>query len=166
MRNTSGTRRSIAAALAAAALALGGCTSAEPQGEPPVSASVQPEQIISGDRAIVELAQDLTATFGPLEFSSIRPNDPLPEHRQGLALDVMIPGWDTPTGQQLGDRIAAWVAEHAQDYRVRYLIWRQHYQPFPADQNDGAPMQDRGSPTQNHLDHLDITINPAGVGNV
>ncbi len=161
---TSRTAGSIAAI--AVALALGGCTSAEPISEPPISASIHPEHIINGDRAIVELAQDLTATFGPLEFSSIRPNDPYPEHRQGLALDVMIPGWDTPAGQQLGDQIASWVSEHAQDYRVRYLIWRQHYRPFPVDRYHSAPMQDRGSPTQNHLDHLDITVHPAGDGHV
>lgn len=162
------TRRRIAGAVVSAALAaavlFGGCTSTDSVSEPPVSTSA--EQIITGDRAVVELAQNLTAAFGPLEFSSLRPNDTIPEHRQGLALDVMIPGWDTPAGQQRGDRIAAWIAEHAGDYRVSYTLWRQHYQPFPATKYQGAMMEDRGSPTQNHLDHLHITVHPAGGGDV
>ncbi len=103
------TRRFAASTVAAlaAAVFLGGCTATESVSEPPVSTSA--EQIIAGDRAVVELAQDLTNRFGPLQFSSVRAGDPLPEHARGLALDVMIPGWDTPAGQQLGDEIAAWI---------------------------------------------------------
>lgn len=149
----------VSAALGAAVL-LGGCASSEP----PVRSSA--EQIIEGDRAVVELAQDLTAAFGQLQFSSTRPDDPLPEHAHGLALDVMVPGWDTPAGQQLGDQIAAWVAERAGQYRVSCTLWRQHYQPFPTTKYQSAMMEDRGSPAANHFDHLHITVNPAGDGNV
>ena len=160
------TRRFAASTVAAlaAAVFLGGCTATESVSEPPVSTSA--EQIIAGDRAVVELAQDLTNRFGPLQFSSVRAGDPLPEHARGLALDVMIPGWDTPAGQQLGDEIAAWIAEHAGDYRVSYTLWRQHYQPFPTSKYQAAMMEDRGSPTANHLDHLHITVDPAGPTDV
>lgn len=164
-------RRPITATMAVSAsvcavLLIGGCTDTP---APPASGSSAPsmtEQIINGDRAVVELAQDLTAVFGPLEFSSVRPHDPYPEHAEGLALDVMVPGWDTPAGRELGDRIAVWVSDHAPDYRVSYTLWRQHYQPFPADVYDAAAMEDRGSPTANHLDHLHITVNPAGAQDV
>ncbi|MEU3475868.1 hypothetical protein [Rhodococcus sp. NPDC006774] len=162
------TGRPLASAVASAAVAagvlLGGCASSEPVSEPPVSTSA--EQIIAGDRAVVELAQDLTDRFGPLQFSSVRAGDPLPEHARGLALDVMVPGWDTPAGQQLGDEIAGWVFERAGDYRVSYTLWRQHYQPFPAGKYQAAMMEDRGSPAANHLDHLHITVDPAGDGDV
>ena len=158
-------RRAVASAAAlAAAMLLSGCASSEPAGEPPVSTSAA--QIVQGYRAVVELAQALTAAFGPLEFSSVRSGDTLPEHARGLALDVMVPSWDTPTGEQLGDEIAGWISEHAGDYRVSYTLWRQHYQPFPATKYQGAMMEDRGSPTANNLDHLHITVDPAGPNNV
>ena len=168
MSHTTITHRPLAGAIAAASLAaamlLGGCAAGDQVSAPPVSTSA--EQIIAGDRAVVELAQDLTGRFGPLQFSSVRSGDPLPEHARGLALDVMVPGWDTPAGQQLGDDIAAWVFEHAGDYRVSYTLWRQHYQPFPAAKYEGAMMEHRGSASANHFDHLHITVDPAGPDDV
>ena len=160
-------RRPIAATTAVAAsmcavLLVGGCAATSSEPAPPTSST----QIVNGDPAVVELAQDLTAVFGPLEFSSVRPHDPYPEHAEGLALDVMVPGWDTPAGRELGDRIAVWVSDHAPDYRVSYTLWRQHYQPFPTNVYKAALMEDRGSPTANHLDHLHITVNPAGAQDV
>ena len=160
-------RRPIAATTAVAvsmcaALLVGGCAATSSEPASPTSST----QIVNGDPAVVELAQDLTAVFGPLQFSSMRPNDPSPEHARGLALDVMVPGWGTPAGQKLGDRIALWVSDHAPDYRVSYTVWRQHYQPFPANVYQAALMEDRGSPTANHLDHLHITVNPAGTQDV
>ncbi|ETD30787.1 hypothetical protein [Williamsia sp. D3] len=160
-------KRPIAATIAVAAsmcaaLLVGGCAATSSEPAPPTSST----QIINGDPAVVELAQDLTAVFGPLEFSSVRPHDPYPEHAEGLALDVMVPGWDTPAGRELGDRIAVWVSDHAPDYRVSYTLWRQHYQPFPTNVYKAALMEDRGSPTANHLDHLHITVNPAGAQDV
>lgn len=38
--------------------------------------------------------------------------------------------------------------------------------PFPTTKYQSAMMEDRGSLTADHFDHLHITVNPAGDGNV
>ncbi len=55
----------------------------------------------------------------------------------------------------LGDEVAAFTLDHMTEYGVWYTIWRQRY-------NDGSgwdPMEDRGSITQNHYDHVHVSFN-------
>ncbi|WP_326834538.1 hypothetical protein VSH64_06375 [Amycolatopsis rhabdoformis] len=69
------------------------------------------------------------------------------DHPAGLALDFMV---DTTTGNAL----AAYVLAHQSQFGVTYVIWRQRY-------NDGSgwdPMEDRGSPTANHFDHVHVSF--------
>lgn len=50
----------------------------------------------------------------------------------------------------LGDALAAFALAHQAEYGIWYVIWRQRI-------NDGSgwePMEDRGSITQNHYDHV------------
>ena len=55
-----------------------------------------------------------------------------------------------------GDSIAAWVQSHVGEFNVKYIIWRQRYWE-PGSSWD--PMEDRGSPTANHYDHVHVTVN-------
>lgn len=69
------------------------------------------------------------------------------EHPQGLALDFMV---GTATGNALADHVLA----NRKAYGVTYVIWLQRY-------NDGSgwkPMEDRGSPTANHMDHVHVSF--------
>ena len=72
------------------------------------------------------------------------------EHSTGQAVDLMI------SGRSQGDSVAAWVQAHAGEFNVKYVIWRQRYWE-PGSSWD--PMEDRGSPTANHMDHVHVTVN-------
>ncbi|MFI6094945.1 hypothetical protein ACIA8G_05290 [Lentzea sp. NPDC051213] len=69
------------------------------------------------------------------------------DHPAGLALDFMV---NTATGNALADHVLA----NRKAFGVTYVIWRQRY-------NDGSgwsPMEDRGSPTANHMDHVHVSF--------
>ncbi|MEZ2123003.1 peptidoglycan DD-metalloendopeptidase family protein [Corynebacterium sp. CCM 9203] len=84
-----------------------------------------------------------------------RASDPYPDHPDGRALDVMIPAYTTAQGIQLGDSIKDWVYINRQALGVEYVLWRQ-----TSYTGDGVakPMEDRGSSTANHMDHVHITV--------
>ena len=63
--------------------------------------------------------------------------DSLKWHPNGLALDVMIPNWNTPQGKALGDEVLAFVKANKEALGVDHAIWRQamYYGP-----GGGEPM--------------------------
>ena len=72
------------------------------------------------------------------------------EHTTGQAIDFMI------SSKSQGDAVAAWVQGHVSPFNVKYVIWRQRYwEPG----SDWRLMEDRGSPTANHMDHVHVTVN-------
>lgn len=84
-----------------------------------------------------------------------RPPDGYNEHSSGQAVDIMIPGWDTPEGKALGDEVSKWVLSHAAQFGVDYTIW-QHGQHDP----DGTftPYPDKGSDNANHMNHVHVHV--------
>lgn len=96
---------------------------------------------------------DVIAAMFPAisDIGGYRASDPYPDHPSGRALDIMIPGYDTPQGKAYGDAINQFLHANAAALGIDSTIWRQQYQPA-----GGAPstMEDRGSPTQNHMDHI------------
>lgn len=107
----------------------------------------------------IKLARAICAVFGDRidTIGGWRPSDPYPDHPSGLAIDIMVPDYFTPEGSQLGSDIAGWVMDHAKEYGANYLIHKQTYW-----QPDGYSyvMEDRGSDTQNHYDHVHVLVNP------
>lgn len=87
------------------------------------------------------------------EIGGVRP-DSMKWHPNGLAIDVMIPNWDTAAGRALGDRIAEFAFSHAKQFGLEYVIWQQTYRPA-----QGTPhlMPDLGSPDANHYTHVHIS---------
>jgi hypothetical protein len=79
------------------------------------------------------------------------------DHGRGLALDVMIPGW-TGEGALVGTDMAAWVQANATNLGVDYIIWQQQF--WQVGMSRWQMMGDRGSPTQNHMDHVHISLKP------
>ena len=69
---------------------------------------------------------------------------------QGHAADFMVYG-NTARGYQ----IANFVVANAGWLRVKYMGWWQHYW---SPQTGWRPMANRGSPTQNHMDHVHVTF--------
>lgn len=104
-------------------------------------------QTILAERAISKRFPEIK------EMSGVRP-DSMKWHPNGLAIDVMIPHWDTPAGRALGDRIVDYVFQNADRFGLEYVIWQQTYRPA-----SGTPhlMENRGSPDANHLTHVHIS---------
>jgi hypothetical protein len=73
------------------------------------------------------------------------------------ALDILVSDvyGELPSDDNaLGDAVAELALAHQPEHGVWYVIWRQRY-------NDGAgwdPMEDRGSITQNHYDHVHVSF--------
>lgn len=82
------------------------------------------------------------------------------EHSSGNAIDVMIPNWDTPEGKALGDQVAAFALQNADALGLSWVLWQQR--SFNAGDTAGKAMEDRGSSTANHLDHVHIFMNKNG----
>jgi hypothetical protein len=70
-------------------------------------------------------------------------------HPSGLALDYMVL---SNTG--LGEAIVAYHIAHWNDLGVEYIIYKQRILQSPTGAWSG--MEDRGSPTANHMDHVHV----------
>lgn len=82
-----------------------------------------------------------------------RPVDPYPDHPSGRALDVM-----TYTDQALGDKVLNYLFDNNGFFKMQYAIWKQ---AMWYKKGAPQPMADRGSPTQNHMDHVHAYFEPS-----
>ena len=96
----------------------------------------------------VRLCSAVNSAFNPPSIGGYRPN--AGEHSTGQAVDFMI------SSQSQGDAIAAFVQSHVSEFDVEYIIWRQRYWT-PG--SSWELMEDRGSITANHYDHVHVTVN-------
>jgi phage-related minor tail protein len=107
----------------------------------------------------IAVKDQIASQFGNInDIGGWRPPDGFNEHSSGRAIDVMIPGWNTPAGKAEGDQVAATALKNP---NVKYVLWQQTQW-----NSDGTskPMSDRGSPTQNHMDHVHVyTYENAGA---
>ena len=101
--------------------------------------------------------EEIANLFGITSFSGYRPGDS-GDHGKGLAIDFMV-----PESSELGDKIAEYAIQNMASRGISYIIWKQRfYAPFdskygPA--NTWNPMPDRGSVTENHYDHVHVSMN-------
>ena len=72
------------------------------------------------------------------------------EHGVGRAIDIMC-------SSSLGDDISAWVRENANALGVSEVIWQQRIWTVERSSEGWRPMEDRGSATANHMDHVHVT---------
>ncbi len=85
--------------------------------------------------------------------------DSLKWHPNGQAIDVMIPNPTSPHGKALGNAILRFALQHSHEFSLNHAIWQQTmYNP----DGSSSRMEDRGSPTQNHMDHVHIATNGGG----
>jgi hypothetical protein len=85
-------------------------------------------------------------------YGGLRPGDPQ-DHGTGNALDAMVYG-DSATG----DAVLAFLLEHIEEFDLKYVIWSQRiYGSWNGWSAEWMP--DRGSGTQNHYDHVHISVN-------
>ena len=106
---------------------------------------------------IAAFKEEIANLFGITSFSGYRPGDS-GDHGKGLAIDFMV-----PESSELGDKIAEYAIQNMASRGISYIIWKQRfYAPFdskygPA--NTWNPMPDRGSVTENHYDHVHVSMN-------
>lgn len=84
-------------------------------------------------------------------------------HPAGLALDFMVPLDDD--GKALGDAISQYAIDNADHLNVKYIIWYQRIYHIDRPGSGWQAMDDRGSATQNHLDHPHISFTAEATGN-
>jgi hypothetical protein len=73
---------------------------------------------------------------------------------QGRAADFMV-----YSDRAKGDAVAQYVIDNAARFRVEYVIWKQRI--YLVSSGSWRAMEDRGSPTANHLDHPHVAFRPA-----
>ncbi len=81
-------------------------------------------------------------------------------HTAGLALDFMTD--DIPAGKATGDALAAYAKAHHAELGVQYIVWRQHIWNIARDDEGWRAMPDRGNPTDNHMDHVHLSLTGDG----
>ena len=101
--------------------------------------------------------EEVANLFGITSFSGYRPGDP-GDHGKGLAIDFMV-----PVSSALGDQIADYAIKNMASRGINYIIWKQRfYAPFDSKYGPAYtwnPMPDRGSVTENHYDHVHVSMN-------
>ena len=101
--------------------------------------------------------EEVANLFGITSFSGYRPGDS-GDHGKGLAIDFMV-----PVSSALGDQIADYAIQNMATRGISYIIWKQRfYAPYDSKYGPAYtwnPMPDRGSVTENHYDHVHISMN-------
>ena len=101
--------------------------------------------------------EEVSKLYGITSFSGYRPGDP-GDHGKGLAIDFMV-----PVSSALGDQIADYAIQNMASRGINYIIWKQRfYAPYDSKYGPAYtwnPMPDRGSVTENHYDHVHVSMN-------
>jgi hypothetical protein len=71
------------------------------------------------------------------------------DHGTGKAVDVMVSG-------STGDAVAQWAINHMGQLNITYVIWKQRI--WLSGASSWRSMEDRGSVTANHYDHVHISV--------
>ena len=101
--------------------------------------------------------EEVANLFGITSFSGYRPGDS-GDHGKGLAIDFMV-----PVSSALGDQVAEYAIQNMASRGINYIIWKQRfYAPYDSKYGPAYtwnPMPDRGSVTENHYDHVHVSMN-------
>ena len=101
--------------------------------------------------------EEIANLFGITSFSGYRPGDS-GDHGKGLAIDFMV-----PVSSALGDQIAEYAVQNMASRGINYIIWKQRfYAPYDSKYGPAYtwnPIPDRGSVTENHYDHVHVSMN-------
>ncbi|WP_243710920.1 hypothetical protein [Actinomadura sp. KC216] len=103
---------------------------------------------------------EIAGMFGPFPAIGCHRSTGDPQdHAAGRACDFMeSTGGRMPSAgaRRHGDQVAAYAVAHARRLGVSYVIWRQRI--WNVRGGGWRPMEDRGSLTQNHYDHVHISV--------
>lgn len=99
-------------------------------------------------------AEDIGARFGVGTIHGFGLRDNVSDHPLGLALDFMV-----YQDKRKGDQVAAWCQANASAYGVKNVIWFQKIWTVERQSEGWRSMDDRGSATANHFDHVHVSFN-------
>jgi len=104
-------------------------------------------------------ARAVSMVFPEIEHIGGVRADYLKWHPNGLAIDVMIPNYDTDAGRALGNQIVAFALANADRFGLDHVIWRRTIWS-----RHGAPhmMGNYGSDDANHYTHVHIATDGGG----
>jgi uncharacterized protein YlxW (UPF0749 family) len=108
---------------------------------------------------MIKVRDEIETELGPFPtIGCTRPGDPQ-DHGTGRACDFMeSTAGAMPTAERLahGDSVAAYAIRNASRLGIKYIIWKQRIYDLRSPGWKG--MSDRGSITQNHFDHVHISV--------
>jgi hypothetical protein len=107
--------------------------------------SVKPQVQTAANAVVSNVPGADGITLGGTRASATDPHG----HPSGLALDYMV-----MSNATLGDAIARYHIDHWDELGVEYIIWEQRMLSSPG--GSWQMMADRGSATQNHMDHVHV----------
>jgi hypothetical protein len=107
--------------------------------------SVKPQVQTAANAVVSNVPGAAGITLGGTRASATDPHG----HPSGLALDYMV-----MSNATLGDAIARYHIDHWDELGVEYIIWEQRMLSSPG--GSWQMMADRGSATQNHMDHVHV----------
>ena len=82
-------------------------------------------------------------------------------HDDGLALDAMIPNYDSAKGRALGNQIAAWVKKNHQQLNVTQIIWNNRIWTTARADEGWRPYSHYSGATDDtsaHRDHVHVSL--------
>jgi len=131
---------------------------AEPEPATPAPAGLSTAPCASGSAVESGLSSNAVAVHRAVcgafpqvtSYGGVRPGDS-GEHGTGQALDIMVTG-------SVGDQIAEWVRANAAALGVSEVIWSQRIWTVQRSSEGWRYMEDRGSLTANHYDHVHVTV--------
>jgi hypothetical protein len=106
---------------------------------------VKPQTQAAANMVVSNVPGAAGITLGGTRASAADPHG----HPSGLALDYMV-----VSDNALGEAIIAYHKAHWNELGVEYLIYKQRMLSSP--NGSWVGMEDRGSPTANHMDHVHV----------
>ena len=70
----------------------------------------------------------------------------------------MISDYSSPAQAKLGDDVAKYLQDHAEEFGITYLIWKQKIWNAGSPPDAWNQMENRGSDTENHFDHVHVSV--------
>lgn len=122
----------------------------EPVQEPVVTDPYANPQNAGLTENAASFKEEVTAVYGVEDFSLVRPGDP-GDHGSGRAVDFMVYS-DAALGNQIADYSISNMAANG----ISYVIWQQ--QIYGDWNQQWVGMEDRGSITANHYDHVHVSF--------
>jgi LysM repeat protein len=112
--------------------------------------NVKPQAQAAANAVVTNVPGVAGITIGGTRTSAVDPKG----HPSGLALDYMV-----GSNAGLGDAVVRYHLAHWNELGVGYIIWQQKILTSPT--GSWTQMEDRGSPTANHRDHVHVNYRAA-----